>query len=72
MGIALLQEGDKSHNTLVTSDLILYKCKNERFLGGGEPYIWVANQVTGFIGVIDNQNSGASTRHCLLAGCVPG
>ena len=50
----MLQDGDKSHKALVISGLILYKCKNERFLDGSEPYIWVANQVTGFIGAIDN------------------
>ena len=49
--IALLQEGDKSRKALVISGLILYRCKNERFWGGGEPYIWVANQAAGFIGV---------------------
>lgn len=49
--IVLFPECDKIHNALKTSDLILYKCKKECFLGNGELYKWVATQSGGFIGV---------------------
>ena len=51
MDIALLPECDKSHNALVSSDLILEECINGRFWGGGESCKWVANHAGGFIGV---------------------